>query len=216
VIATSEEVAVRAVAANAGRRMPKGLLAGEPTESGEAEVAPDGDGPHVSDLVCKLSLTFELSNDPADMAPVLRELEQLVSTLGLAGEHDGELITAALREALVNAVDHGNLELDSALKEQGTGAYERLAEKRRREAPYCDRRVHVHADFGHEQVRYVVRDEGKGFEPDSVSSWTDDLDLDREHGWGLLLIRAVMDEVSYNDAGNEITMVRWRKPDSLR
>ena len=34
-----------------------------------------------------------------------------------------------------------------------------------------------------------------------------------EHGRGLVLMRAFMDEVTYNDAGNEVTMVKRRPPD---
>ena len=40
--------------------------------------------------------------------------------------------------------------------------------------------------------------------------------LDRVYGRGLLLIRTFMDEVSHNDEGNEITMIKRRNPGRKR
>jgi serine/threonine-protein kinase RsbW len=58
---------------------------------------------------------------------------------------------------------------------------------------------------------YMVRDEGKGFDvhahrPDP----RDPANLHRSSGRGLFLIHMFMDQVSFNDAGNEITMVHHR------
>jgi signal transduction histidine kinase/DNA-binding response OmpR family regulator/HPt (histidine-containing phosphotransfer) domain-containing protein len=55
---------------------------------------------------------------------------------------------------------------------------------------------------------YLVRDEGPGFDPASLPDPTDPASLGETHGRGLLLIRTFMDEVTYNEAGNEITMTK--------
>jgi anti-sigma regulatory factor (Ser/Thr protein kinase) len=83
-------------------------------------------------------------------------------------------------------------------------------------APYTSRRVLVCTDIGRDEVSWTVRDQGKGFDPRAVPDPTDPKNLDRSHGRGLLLIRTFMDSVSHNEAGNEITMIKRRKPGRKR
>jgi anti-sigma regulatory factor (Ser/Thr protein kinase) len=54
----------------------------------------------------------------------------------------------------------------------------------------------------------VVRDEGPGFDPARIPDPTDPDNLERLTGRGILLMRTFMDEIRYNDAGNEVTMVK--------
>ncbi len=117
-------------------------------------------------------------------------------------------VSTALTEALNNAVDHGNLELDSALREQGDNAYGQQRQERALESPHSERRVRVTENLTPRQVTYVVRDEGSGFDLSTVPDPTDPENLLKASGRGLMLIRTFMDEVSFNDPGNEITMVK--------
>jgi anti-sigma regulatory factor (Ser/Thr protein kinase) len=57
----------------------------------------------------------------------------------------------------------------------------------------------------------VVRDEGKGFAHSNLFDSEDPENLPRIKGRGLVMIMNFMDEVFWNDKGNEITMVRYRK-----
>jgi anti-sigma regulatory factor (Ser/Thr protein kinase) len=112
----------------------------------------------------------------------------------------------ALSEALANAIYHGNLELSSDLKEDGT--FHQEARERSQREPYCLRKVQLTACVEKKWARWVVRDEGPGFDPDAVPDPTDPTNIERPSGRGLLLIRTFMDEVHHNDVGNEITMVK--------
>jgi anti-sigma regulatory factor (Ser/Thr protein kinase) len=121
----------------------------------------------------------------------------------------------ALNEALVNAIHHGNLEVSSALREGSERDYcEQLAE-RRGQSPYRDRRVRLTVRQTPDQVRYLIRDEGPGFDPRQLPDPTDPANLERLSGRGLLLIRTFMDEVRHNDAGNEITLVKRCGPPAV-
>jgi anti-sigma regulatory factor (Ser/Thr protein kinase) len=116
----------------------------------------------------------------------------------------------------VNAIFHGNLEVSSALRElDGGKPYHDLAERRRQEAPYGDRRVRVTAVQRREEVRYHIADEGPGFDPSALPDPTDVSQLERVSGRGLLLIRTFMDEVAHNARGNEITLVKRLRPPPL-
>ena len=54
----------------------------------------------------------------------------------------------------------------------------------------------------------MIRDEGPGFDPASIPNPTDPEYLERPSGRGMLLMRSFMDELTYNDTGNEVTMVK--------
>lgn len=52
-----------------------------------------------------------------------------------------------------------------------------------------------------------VRDQGRGFDPKSVPDPTRPENLTKPCGRGLFLMRELLDEVSYNEQGNEVTLV---------
>ena len=56
-----------------------------------------------------------------------------------------------------------------------------------------------------------MRDEGSGFDPGALPDPLDPENLEKASGRGVLLMRAFMDDVRYNDAGNEVTLVLRRK-----
>ena len=83
-----------------------------------------------------------------------------------------------------------------------------MAEKRRHERPYCDRRVYITSHETRNEAVYIIRDEGPGFDTSKLPDPTDPANLDRCSGRGLLLMRSFMSEVRYNESGNEVTLVR--------
>ena len=130
----------------------------------------------------------------------------------ICGELDLVRVGTALHEALVNAREHGNLELSSTLREQDDGSYHKLVKQRSEELPFRERAVHVQAHFTREQATISIRDEGPGFDPADLPDPTDPENLARASGRGLFLIRTFMDHVTFNERGNEITMIKRRTP----
>lgn len=117
----------------------------------------------------------------------------------------------AIGEAIVNAMHHGNLEVSSSCRDaEENSTYYQMISERRNQIPFADRRVNVQAQFGQEELRISVIDEGLGFNPFTVADPRDPENLTKLHGRGLLLIRSFMDEVLHNDRGNEITMIKQR------
>lgn len=155
---------------------------------------------------------YELENDTSLVAPLIACLLEQALSLKLLKEADLNHLNVALTESLTNAINHGNLELDSELRQEDESVYYDLAETRRVQWPYCDRRVFVLASYSRERVKFVIRDEGPGFNVKQVADPTDAEHVCRIGGRGLLLIRAFMDEVFHNDRGNEITLVKYVVP----
>jgi serine/threonine-protein kinase RsbW len=111
-------------------------------------------------------------------------VHELLRALQQHGCKDGILsdVEIALREALHNAVLHGN------------GKNPR-------------KRVHVECtEQPDRSYQLVVRDSGPGFKPDRLVDPTKPENLFRETGRGIYMIRHFMDEVQFKRGGREIRM----------
>jgi anti-sigma regulatory factor (Ser/Thr protein kinase) len=153
-----------------------------------------------------------LPNDQAQITSVVEFLAVEATRLANCDAMEQMRIALALEEALANALYHGNLEINS--DEPGTAQMCRhdLAERRRHETPYCNRRIRIVASIGRRLAAFIVRDEGCGFDPSRVPNPTEDANLERTSGRGIFLMRSLMDSVTFNEIGNEVTLVR-RWPD---
>jgi anti-sigma regulatory factor (Ser/Thr protein kinase) len=160
-------------------------------------------------------LHYDLDNDRLLIVPLADELQRAAVDLGLVHQSDRVRLAKAIVEALRNAIDHGNPELPAS----PTGPAREVASSaadadtlHRQQVPPGDRRIHVCATFSPEEARFTIRDEGPGFDvtclPDVKS---DPSRLAGGGGRGLVLIQMFTDEVFFNSAGNEITMIKRRK-----
>jgi len=208
----SEELAVRALTSGAASYVPKREMATDLLETVESVIESAHGKRDQKRLLQSLTQTesqFELPNDPELISPLVVHLKENVFRMSGSDETGLIQMTVALREALMNAMEPGNLELDSAMREQDDGAYHRLARERRTQQKYADRRVHVKSRESRGEASYVIRDEGRGFDTTKLPDPTDPANLEKRSGRGLLLMRAFMAEVKHNDRGNEVTLV-WR------
>ena len=114
---------------------------------------------------------------------LMRFVKFFMRKLDTANETEDE-VAIALHEALENAVIHGN-----------------------HENP--ERQVYVSCRCSMDgEVLITVRDEGAGFDTSTGPDPSEDTRLVLTHGRGLQLMRALMDEVSFDENG---TVVRIRK-----
>lgn len=150
---------------------------------------------------------FELGYDPGAVTAMVDHLRDSLGLMKVVPEEDLTRISTALTEALINALDHGNLELDSSMLEgEDPSEYHQLREQRIQESPYKERRLRVHARINRMEAIFTISDEGPGFDVSKIPDPTDLDNLMRPHGRGLLLIRTFIPDVSFNDKGNEIRL----------
>ncbi|MCA9293796.1 MAG: ATP-binding protein [Phycisphaerales bacterium] len=124
-------------------------------------------------------------NDPRALQAVKEEVLAAVSERAYP-EAAAFAIRLALEEAVQNAYQHGN-QSDPA---RTVGFEWRIAEK---------------------SMTVTIEDEGTGFTPGVVPDPTDPERLEIPSGRGLLLMRAYMTDVQYNDRGNRVTMTYERQ-----
>lgn len=151
---------------------------------------------------------LEIGNDPAGIGTVVGYLQQVLEDYGLSNPRDRARAGLALSEAISNAIIHGNLEVPSDLRELGSDAYYDAIEKRRATEPFATRIVEVKARFSQSNATFVIRDQGPGFDRAALPDPADPANLGRVSGRGLLIMRAYTDLVTWNETGNEVTLVK--------
>ena len=95
-------------------------------------------------------------------------------------------IKLALEEAMTNAVRHGN-------------------------ANDPGKRIFIRYTVTTERTEIVIRDEGRGFQPEAVPDPTRPENIDRPNGRGIMLMRAYLDEVIFSSDGNQVRLVKWNR-----
>jgi CheY-like chemotaxis protein/anti-sigma regulatory factor (Ser/Thr protein kinase) len=209
----SEEIAVQALQKGAASYVPKRSLSSELLEIVDRVLTGTQEVRGRSRLLTRLTryeYSFTLENQLDLVCAIASFLREEAIRLRLCSRSECMRLGVALEEALLNSYYHGNLEISSKLREEDHKLYHETAQRRSQESPYCERHIYVSVKITRTQAIYSVRDEGTGFDPSSLPDPTDPANLDRPCGRGMLLMRTFMDNVIYNDKGNEVTLFKNR------
>lgn len=121
-------------------------------------------------------------------------------------------IETGCHELLVNAIEHGNLEitLDQKLSLIQSGSLLTFLEARLTEQPYKDRKVSINCEKGYYKnkaaLMVTITDEGEGFD------WAHQIEISQKacpvsqiHGRGILIAKEfAFDDLKYNPCGNQV------------
>jgi len=132
---------------------------------------------------------------------------QLASMLSNACPEPAKVIVG-MTELMVNAVEHGNLEIsyDEKTRLYETDSWEQELRRRLSATPYSDRYVEVRFERSPQRIQVTITDQGKGFD------WRQFLEIDPErmlhrHGRGIAMSRLIsFDFVEYRGRGNEVSV----------
>jgi CheY-like chemotaxis protein/anti-sigma regulatory factor (Ser/Thr protein kinase) len=209
--AGSEEVAVKALQAGAASYVSKRNLSNELWNTLAHVLRVSLERRNQARVLNRLKLwetDFSIENDLELITALSTYLMQSFNGLQICSTAEQLRVGVALDEALLNAYFHGNMEVSSKLRETNYHEFFDLAERRSKEAPYKERRIWVSARYSHVEATFTIRDDGPGFDISSLPDPRDPMYLDRPHGRGLLLMRTFLDDVRYNERGNEVTLVK--------
>jgi serine/threonine-protein kinase RsbW len=114
-------------------------------------------------------------------------VDRVATAMVAAGfpNRDTFAVRLALEEAVVNAIKHGHQHDPSKV-------------------------VRVAYRVSPERVVLKIEDEGPGFQPDEVPDPLDPENLERCCGRGVFLMRHYMNEVTFSERGNCVTLCKWR------
>jgi CheY-like chemotaxis protein/anti-sigma regulatory factor (Ser/Thr protein kinase) len=219
----SEALAMEALERGAASYVPKAQLADKLLNTVKQVLSvarADSNLKRVTECLVQTQATLHLENDAALIPPLVDLFGQLLTSMKFCDAADRVHLGIALEEALLNALYHGNLALtpeqaQQARAELTEGQISWVIHQRRTQAPYRDRKIHVEVHLRPEEARFVIRDQGAGFLRTTLPERGDPRTMERSSGRGLVLMRNFMDEVTFNDAGNEVTLVK-RCPGAAR
>ena len=208
----SEDIAAEALRRGAASYVPKreirttlAMVVRQVLSLGEASRSVRTFAPYTIEQTLRMAIPSDETLVPSAIA----RLDMVLTNMAVFDEGAKMQIAMALDEALINSVVHGNLEVASALRHEDDGKpYHDLIAKRKTQPPYRDRRVHIELVVTPQQATYRIRDEGPGFDCDQVADPTAEENLEQIGGRGMFMIHALMDEVRYNQCGNELEMVK--------
>lgn len=125
---------------------------------------------------------------------------------------DVNSLRLGLREIIVNAIEHGNLEITYEDKTNALifETYRELLHERRLSRQNKNKKVSISYSFHEDRVRYIIKDCGSGFDFKKMMQQDGD-SINRQllqHGRGILIAKTVFDEILYNETGNEVTLIK--------
>lgn len=116
----------------------------------------------------------------------------------------------ALAELIVNGIEHGNCEVSydekTEFMENGGSVVELVAEKCRNRK-VAGKKVHMEWEIHRDFTKYVIRDEGPGFDVANLNETLKSQDELSLHGRGIRMARHLSKEIYYNKQGNQVTLV---------
>jgi serine/threonine-protein kinase RsbW len=132
---------------------------------------------------CELNLELASNLESVDRAE--EKALEIAAQCGVA-EDELHRVGISVREAMVNAVVHGN-------------RYNR------------NKKIYFRVDTSSDTVAITIGDEGSGFDPDKVPDPNEDENVLRQSGRGIMLIRAFMDGYQVSPragGGTEVRMIK--------
>lgn len=129
-----------------------------------------------------------IASDYGDAREVQRLIREEVERCGFDADSQFA-IKLALEEALINAIKHGNK---------------------------LDKRKNVQVEWrvSPAAVEITIEDEGPGFDRAKVPNPTDEPNLEKLTGRGILLIESYMTDVQWSNGGRRVKLVKKNDPQS--
>jgi anti-sigma regulatory factor (Ser/Thr protein kinase) len=174
---------------------------------------PNDERPDLPSLVHAEQTLVRLPSRPHWVEPTVEYLRQKALLCGACQESRSGKLLLALQEALVNAVVHGNLELSSELKERDDSSFAEELAQRAADPELSSRLVDVLVEYDGRRCRWIITDQGKGFDVDAAMRRleSDDPEVMLASGRGILIMRSFLDGVKYENGGRRLILTMNRE-----
>jgi serine/threonine-protein kinase RsbW len=129
-------------------------------------------------IMAKQTLKFAASSD--NLAIVEKLIDDICAEHKVNEDNYGNILVA-LTEAVNNAIHHGN-----------SGNPEKM--------------VHLTYEAGENELCFIVRDEGPGFNFQALPDPTDPENIDKPNGRGVFLMKHLADEIEFKDNGSTVSI----------
>ncbi|MBR4322491.1 cyclic nucleotide-binding domain-containing protein [Treponema sp.] len=151
--------------------------------------------------------SFVFGNDPMDSLFYTNFLVNYLYNTNRISDDERFGLQMTFSELVTNALEHGNLEIDYDTKTDWLskgGNMIKLIQHKAQDPRFAKRKIKITYNIGRTSSKFTIADEGKGFD------WKASLekssgDYDMLHGRGISLSKSVVQSLTYNEKGNEVT-----------
>ena len=150
--------------------------------------------------------SFVCGNDPMDFRIYTTFLVGYLYSTNRITDDERYNLQTALMELLTNALEHGNCNISYEEKTEwlmNGGNILSLIEEKNKDAEIANRKIHIAYAIGKTKSKFVIRDEGNGF--DWKARLASEMEEEEVHGRGILLSKELVSDLSYNEIGNEVS-----------
>lgn len=124
--------------------------------------------------------TMFFSSEPKNIALIEPLVTSVLEKHAISDDIYGNVLVA-ITEATNNAIQHGN-KYDPKKK------------------------VHISYSVDSDMIRFIIQDEGQGFNPDILPDPTDPENIEKPHGRGVFLMKRLADTVSFEENGTRVCL----------
>lgn len=125
-------------------------------------------------------MQLEIGSDIENLRVIESRVDEIMNKIGIEKDKYGHILVATM-EAVNNAIVHGN-NMD------------------------VKKNVNVCLEYDNLDFTVKVKDQGIGFNHESVPDPTSPDNIENIHGRGVFLMKRLSDDIGFNDTGNEVIM----------
>ncbi|WP_304332559.1 ATP-binding protein [Brachyspira innocens] len=152
---------------------------------------------------------YILENKLEDITPLIEEI--CLEVKKYIGNNELDLFASALYEVIMNAIEHGNLNILYETKKEWLK--KNIYNKKLKELLKTDKAKNTHVEIvlkiEDDNITINVKDQGLGFKPKQEAKKINNDGFARESGRGMMMIKSYFDEVKFNKKANSITLIKF-------
>ncbi len=120
-------------------------------------------------------------------------------------------VELGLVELITNAVEHGNLEITYNEKQEAliNNTLDSLYEKKQNDPKYKDKKIAIEFCLDNTGYQWIISDQGKGFNWNSLADPTDEKNILELNGRGVYITGFLFDELEYSGKGNIVRVKKY-------
>ena len=154
---------------------------------------------------------FILPTDFSLINPFINDIMDMINRLVNLDRKSLLSIRLSLYEMIMNAMEHGNLEIDYHEKKDLLDRiidYHKYLLERASSPPFSERKVLVTYHYKKDNLRFEIEDEGRGFKPDQIPVVDNASTMSNLSGRGIFITKLNVDSIEYNDKGNKVVLLK--------
>ena len=163
--------------------------------------------------------SFEIENDPLAVSVYAGIASSILVLRGFIKPDSRIHLQLVLAELMINGIEHGNCGITfdekTAFLDTG-GDIVDLIEEKNRDYSVCSKRVRFEWDISKDSSKFIIRDEGSGFDIFSLKAKVENEGPYSLHGRGIRMASLFAKRIAYNRKGNAVLVEIKHDKDATR